>query len=147
MRILLLFIFVLSFANEAEDILKSIPKDSKEYSLDVVLVNKINNLKYKKTDFNFQKSSVSREYLKQFMKLVEIKQRIQTLPDIIKSFKDKIAILQNSTTPTDKLQTLYYQKYLDISLKELDYLKSNFPKWENLLIKNLGQKNPLTEWS
>ena len=141
MRVLLLFIFVFSFANDANEILKTIPKNNKEYSLDVVLVNKINNLKYKKTDFNIQKTAISKEYLNQFLKLVEIKKRIQRLPDIIKSFRDKISILKNLTTPTDKLQTIYYQNYLDISLKELNYLKSNFPKWEKILIENLDLVN------
>ena len=46
MRILLIFLFVLLNAYNADELIKSIPKNSAEYNLDIVLYKKIKEIYY-----------------------------------------------------------------------------------------------------
>jgi len=128
--ILLFFTFFL-YANEAEDILKTVSKDSPDYTFDVTLVKKINELKFVKpkikTNINNQE-----EYLKEFYKLVDLVKEYNQLPTKITDSQDKLDVLTGETK-TSKIQILYYKKLISIYQKRFKYLEQNLSILEKQL--------------
>jgi len=134
-NIIILFFTLFLYANQAEDILKTVSKDSPDYAFDVTLVKKINELKFVKPTVkkNIYKQS---EYLSEFYKLVDLENEYNQLPDKISNTQDKLTILTGKTK-TSKIQILYYKKLLSIYQKRFNYLKENFSNLENELFKQL----------
>ncbi|WP_457561280.1 mechanosensitive ion channel family protein [Caminibacter sp.] len=136
-KIIIFLLFVLVFSAENyQEILKQVPKNDPQYQLDLAIVQRIKSLKYSNPTINLQPKN-EYEYKKAFYKLVKFQELLNTLPKKIDSLNDKISILQNSATPVDKLQKIFYQKMLDIYQKELNYLTQNFPEFEKKLYKDL----------
>jgi len=136
MKKILIFFAVFLFALTPQEILKSVPKNSPEYQLDLAIVQKINSVKYKEPKINLNPVN-EYEYKKSFYKLIKFQEDLNNLPKKISSLNDKISILQNSQKSTDMLQLIYYKKLLDLYQKKLAYLTSNFPKFEKTLYKKL----------
>jgi len=136
--ILLFFTFFL-YANEAEDILKTVSKDSPDYTFDVTLVKKINELKFVKpkikTNINNQE-----EYLKEFYKLVDLVKEYNQLPTKITDSQDKLDVLTGETK-TSKIQILYYKKLISIYQKRFKYLEQNLSILEKQLFEQLKKIN------
>ncbi len=134
MRYIILLITFL-FALTPEDILKNIPKNSPEYSLDLILAKKIKELKFNPP--LIKKPSNQKEYVKEFNNLVLLENRLLTLPQKIKELQEKLNILQNENTPTAKLQYIYYNRLYGIYNKELSFLNENMDKFEKEIFESV----------
>ncbi len=141
-NLILILFFCISLFGQTQvqtpkDIISQIPKTSKDYSLDKTLFDKINELKFKPSVFEINKTKQPFEYADNFLHLSKLLEQLNTIPKQISSMQDKIDILQNSSNPTDKLQVFYYKKYIQILNKQLNYLQNNFKEWENRLFEQL----------
>ncbi len=135
-KILILFTFVFLFAGNIDDLIKKVPKNSPEYNLDIVLYKKIKEIKYKPLDLKFNIKN-EKEYINLFLKLIELKKELNSLPDKINELDKKISILKNNQTVTQKLQYIYYKKIKEVYLKRLDELQKKLPEFEEILLEKL----------
>jgi len=135
LRVLILFFTLLLYANEAEDILKTVSKDSPDYAFDVTLVKKINELKFVKPTIK-QNLKTQNQYLNEFYKLVDLADEYNQLPKKISSTQDKLDVLTGETK-TSKIQIIYYKKLISIYQKRFKYLKNNFSNLEVELFKQI----------
>ena len=136
MRLLILFFTIFLYANEAEDILKTIPKTSPDYSFDVTLVKKINEFKFVEPQINLDIKN-QKQYLSSFYQLVNLQNEYNQLPNKISSTQDKLDILKENNTKTSKIQILYYKKLISIYKKRFEYLKTNLHYLEKSLFEKL----------
>ncbi|WP_456471077.1 hypothetical protein, partial [Caminibacter sp.] len=135
-KILILFTFIFLFAGNIDDLIKKVPKNSPEYNLDIVLYKKIKEIKYKPLDLKFNIKN-EKEYINLFLKLIELKKELNSLPDKINELDKKISILKNNQTVTQKLQYIYYKKIKEVYLKRLDELQKKLPEFEEILLEKL----------
>jgi potassium efflux system protein len=135
-KLLLFFISVYLFASNSDSILKEINKTSPDYNFAVTLVKKTNTLKDKNITFD-DKVSNQDEYVDKFLELVNLDILQNTLPKKIDSLNNKISILSKSDKPIDKLQTIYYQKLLEITQNKLNNIQNNFTSYEDKLFEKL----------
>ncbi|MEO1923522.1 MAG: hypothetical protein ABGX25_03260, partial [Nautiliaceae bacterium] len=117
-KILILFSFIFLFAGNIDELIKKVPKNSPEYNLDVVLYKKIKDLKYRPIDLKFNIKN-EKEYINAFLKLIELKKELNSLPDKINDLDKKISLLKNHQTVTQELQYIYYKKIKEVYLKRL----------------------------
>ncbi len=142
-NIILLFLINLLFAASAEkaltpeQILKKVPANSPDYTLDVAIVQKIKTVKYAKPSIDLNITN-QQQYIKAFLNLIYFLEKMQTLPKKISSLNDKIKLLKNSTNSTDELQLIFYKKLLDIYEKEYSYISSNYSNIEKKLYNLLN---------
>jgi len=136
MRFLVLFIAIFLYANQAEEILKTVDKNSTDYTFDVTLVKKINELKFVKPQINLDIKNQD-DYLKSFYQLVDLEGEYNSLPTKISSTQDKLDVLTNDTK-TEQIQIIYYKKLISIYQKRFKYLENNFSKLEKELYKKLN---------
>ncbi len=138
---LLLFIILSLFADNkklnVDNILKSVPKNSPEYSLDMLYVKKIDTIKFSKDIFEINTTKDTQTYINSFKKLTNFLTFLSDSSKHIKELNKKMLFLSTTNTPTQKLEYLYYKKLIDIANKKKDYLQKNITKWENLLYKKL----------
>ncbi len=138
---LLLFIILSLFADNkklnVDNILKSVPKNSPEYSLDVLYAKKIDTIKFSKDIFKINTVKNVQSYINSFKKLTNFLTFLSDSSKHIKELNKKMLFLSTTNTPTQKLEYLYYKKLIDIANKKKDYLQKNITKWENLLYKKL----------
>ena len=147
--IFIFFVFSIGANLNIDDIIKKIPKNSPDYSLDLTLAKKIKELNYKNPSINLNFKTQTKA-IKEFLNLVKLRITLNTLPKKIDELNDKIEILKNKTDATSKLQYLYYEKLLNIYNKTFNYLDSNLINMEKNFINkiktltfntNLAQKN------
>ncbi|WP_024790703.1 MULTISPECIES: mechanosensitive ion channel family protein [unclassified Lebetimonas] len=135
--VFILFLFFINlFGGDLNGLVKQINKNSPDYTLDLTLVKKIKELNYNNPVLDLNISNQN-EYLSLFFKLVDLKKEYNNLPSIIKETNKKIDILSSDNDITSKLQTLYYQKLLDIYNKKYDYLDKNFQNIEKKVYQKL----------
>ncbi len=120
-----------------ETILKTIPKNSPEYSLDLLYAKKIKTLKFTKEPFDVLTLKDSRSYIQAFKKLVTYIKFLSNSDNHINELHKKMKFLSSLDTPTQKLEYLYYKKLIDIAKNKKIYLKENLPKWEKTLYDKL----------
>ena len=136
MKFLALLLFsILLYASNIDAIIKSIPKNSPNYSLALILADKIKTLNYQPPKINLDPTD-QEEYIKSFYQLTYLLQKQNTLPNQINDIEDKISVLQNQKDPISQLQLLYYEKLLNTDNKLLDFLNNNLNGFE----KNLHNK-------
>ncbi|QCI27687.1 mechanosensitive ion channel domain-containing protein [Caminibacter pacificus] len=138
MRFLLIFFVLLNFvfAQNVDEILEKIPKNSPTYSLDVALAKKIKTLKFKPYEINLSpKNQV--QYLKSFKDLISMQEDFITLPKKIDDLNEKISLLKEQNSTTSDLQKLYYSKLLGIYNKQYEYLSQNLKKIKKTLFEKL----------
>jgi small-conductance mechanosensitive channel len=138
--IFIFFVFSIGANLNVDDIIKNIPKNSPDYSLDLTLAKKIKELNYKNPSINLNFKTQT-EAVKEFLNLVNLRITLNTLPKKIDELNDKIAILKNKTDATSKLQYLYYEKFLDIYNKTFDYLNSNLTNIEKKFVNKIKTLN------
>jgi small-conductance mechanosensitive channel len=131
----LFLIVTFLFALTPQDILKTVPKNSPEYSLDLILVKKIQKLSFNPPVI--KKPEDEKEYIREFNRLVLLEKELLDLPKKIKELQEKLEILKNEKTPTAKLQYMYYNKLYGIYNEKLSFLNENLPKYEKELFKAL----------
>ncbi len=141
-----IIIFLLSFLilqaaittndDAIDSILKTISKNSPEYSLDMLYVNKIKHLEYKKELFKTVDIKSEREYISYFKKLAEYIKYISIYSQHKSDLLKKMDILKPTNTPTQKLEYLYYKKLNIINKKRYEYLT----KMQKIWLKSLYQK-------
>jgi small-conductance mechanosensitive channel len=136
MRILFIFLFVLLHAYNVDKLIKTVPKNSPEYNLDIVLYKKIKEIKPQHIQIN-ENIKNEKEYIDAFFKLIKLKIELKTLPKKIDELEEKLSILNNAKTTTQKLQYIYYQKLKDSYVKTLESIKNIFPEYEKFLYKKL----------
>ncbi|WP_162147523.1 mechanosensitive ion channel family protein [Lebetimonas sp. JH292] len=135
--VFILFLFFINlFGGDLNGLVKQINKNSPDYTLDLALVKKIKELNYNNPVLDLNISNQN-EYLSLFFKLVDLKKEYNNLPSIIKETNKKIDILSSDNDITSKLQTLYYQKLLDIYNKKYDYIDKNFQNIEKEVYQKL----------
>ena len=135
MRFLILFFALFLYANEAEDILKTVEKNSPDYTFDVTLVKKINELKFVKPTINNNLQNQD-EYLSEFYKLVDLVNEYNSLPTKISSSQDKLDVLTGESK-TSKIQIIYYKKLISIYQKRFKYLSNHLSNLEKVLFKQI----------
>ncbi|NPA87605.1 MAG: mechanosensitive ion channel [Epsilonproteobacteria bacterium] len=138
MRFLILVIFsILLYASNIDDIIKSIPKNSPNYSLATILAQKIKTLNYQPPKINLNPTN-QKEYLQSFYQLNDMLILQNSLPEKINDIEDKISVLQNQKDPISQLQLLYYEKLLKIDNQTLNFLNNNFSGFEKKLHAKLN---------
>jgi len=135
---LIILVFVNLFAQNIDELIKKVPKNSPEYNLDIVLYKKIKEIKYKPLDLKFNIKN-EKEYLQALLKLIELKKELESLPDKIKELNEKSVILKNYKNTTQELQYIYYKKLKEYYEKRLEDLQKKFPKLENFLFSKLKE--------
>jgi len=135
LRFLILFFALFLYANEAEDILKTVEKNSPDYTFDVTLVKKINELKFVKPTINNNLQNQD-EYLSEFYKLVDLVNEYNSLPTKISSSQDKLDVLTGESK-TSKIQIIYYKKLISIYQKRFKYLSNHLSNLEKVLFKQI----------
>ncbi|WP_457562373.1 hypothetical protein, partial [Caminibacter pacificus] len=138
MRFLLIFFVLLNFvfAQNVDEILEKIPKNSPTYSLDVALAKKIKTLKFKPYEINLSpKNQV--QYLKSFKDLISMQEDFIILPKKIDDLNEKISLLKEQNGTTSNLQKLYYSELLGIYNKQYEYLSQNLQKIKKALFEKL----------
>ncbi len=143
-KIVILFISVL-FVYASSDInttsvasiLKTISKNSPEYSLDLLYANKIKTIIYKKDDFNVTSIKNSSLYLKAFKKLAVYENFILNSSNHFNELNKKIDFLFSQTGATQKLEYLYYEKLITISKQKYDYLRGQIENWKKALYNKI----------
>jgi len=139
-RLFLLLVFVSSlFCADLESLLKNVPKNSVEYSLDSALINKIKSLKFKKEQLNFDIKN-EEDYLDTFYELVKLKKEQNLLPSRIEELSRKISLIEENST-TSKLQKIFFQKELKILKQKSQFLNKNLPIYEKKLYERLKNIN------
>ena len=133
-----ILLFVNVFAGEVDDILKNVSKNSQNYRLDLTLATKIKDIQYKKIDFNTNEIKIDNYFINYFLKLVKLKQQLKSIPKKIDELQNKLNLLQNSTNPTDKLQSIYYTKLIKNFNLRFKEIHNNFDKWEKQLYEKLN---------
>jgi len=137
MKFLLIFFTLISlYASQIEDIIKQIPKNSPNYSLALILKNKIENLKYSPTKIDFSVKD-EKSYLKAFNSLVNLKIQQTSLSDEIEDLNKKLSLLQSEQDPVSKLQYLYFQKLENIKNRQLKFISENFKNIEKKIHSTL----------
>ena len=81
-----IFLFVLLNAYNADELIKSIPKNSAEYNLDIVLYKKIKEIKPQNIQIN-QNIKNEKEYIDAFFQLIKLKINLETLPKKIEELE------------------------------------------------------------
>ncbi len=139
-KIILLLTFALfMYANSennitsAMNILKSIPKNSPQYSLDYLYTQKIRTMSYQKDKFNLQNIKNSTDFLNAFKKLASFEKTIINSQANLNALDKKINYLSSKTKPTQKLEYLYYKKLILINQDKINYLREEIPKWKKEL--------------
>jgi len=137
-KLLVLFLFVLSFAKTADinSIVKQIPKNSPNYSFALILKHKIDTLTFIPPKFNTL-ISTQEEYVNAFNTLLQLIIYQNSLPSQIEELNKKTAILQSDSTPIARLEYIYYTKLSQIKTQTLKYLNSNIPVYEKNLFESL----------
>ncbi len=141
-KILFLILIVTSLYSSqeklnVETILKTIPKNSPEYSLDLLYAKKIKTLKFIKDTFSTSTIKDGHSYIKAFKKLVIYTKFLANSNNHINKLHKKILILSSLDTPTQKLEYLYYKKLIDIAKNKKSYIKDSLPKWKKSLYDKL----------
>jgi len=132
--VLLFFVFLFS-ENNLTKILNEIPKTSPSYSLAQVLIKKINSLKSYKINFEVENIKNQFDYTNKFLKLVELRVKINNLNNQIEDLEDKINYLSVQKDAISKLQLAYYQKRVKILKDEVSFLENHLKDWEKRLFK------------
>ncbi|GAX87743.1 conserved hypothetical protein [Lebetimonas natsushimae] len=131
------FIFINLFGANLDELVKQINKNSPDYTLDITLVKKIKELNYVNPFLLVEKIKTEEDYLNLFFKLGNLKKEYDNLPILIKETNKKIDILSSNNDITSKLQTLYYQKLVEIYNKKYEFLDKNFKTFEKKVYKKL----------
>jgi len=139
-KLLILLTFVLLFAQNIDELIKKVPKNSPEYNLDIVLYKKIKEIKYSPVNLDY-KITNEKEYLKAFFKLIKLKIELNSLPNKINELDEKISILKNYKNTTQELQYIYYKKLKEYYVKRLEDLQKKFAKFEDFLFEKLKKIN------
>jgi len=138
--LVILMAAVMLFAQNLEDIVKKISKDSPSYSLDMALVQKIKSIKY--TPYKFNASIKNQDdFVNSFYSLVILEEDNINLPQKIENLKEKISLLKEQNSTTAELQKILYQKTLDIYKKKYQFLQKNIPVYEKKLYNELLKIN------
>ncbi len=141
MRFLLVLLFsIFIYAQNVNDILKTIPKNSPDYSLAKTLVLKTKTLKFQKPQININPKNQN-EYLHSFDQLTNMLVTLNMLPAKINELQNKISLLKNLSDPVSHLQMFYFQKQLNISHKTFSFLNKNFPLYEKAIFNKLKTLN------
>jgi len=127
--ILILLIFLNLYAMQVSDIIKQIPKNSPNYSLAIILKNKIDDLRYTTPKINIEISN-EKNYLTAFNNLVLILITKNSLLHEIDELNNKISFLTNKKDPISQLQYVYFTKLLNIKNKTLAYITEQLPSLE-----------------
>ena len=141
--ILILLSFVLLVASndvnntQIDSILKNIPKNSPEYSLDILYAKKIKTLKFQKPNFNISNISNYQVYINAFKKLMKFQKFLLFGSDYFNDLNKKLNILSQGATPTQKLEYLYYKKLIDIGKSKEEYIKTHIKEWKQKLYDKL----------
>ena len=143
-RIILLIFCVISLfaldndsAIKIENILKNIPKNSPEYSLDLLYAKKIKTLSFKKPRLNIENIKDSKTYIDTFNKLLDYQKFLLFSYEYFNDLNKKLNILSKTSTPTQKLEYLYYKKLIDIDKTKEQYIKRYIKDWEKKLYDKL----------
>jgi small-conductance mechanosensitive channel len=130
-----LFLFASSDINNSkiDDILKNIPKNSPEYSLDLLYAKKIKTLRFKKDNISASNITNYFEYLTLFKKVLSFQKFILSSKDYFDDLNKKLSILSSLDTPTQKLEYMYYKKLIQIGQIKEQYLKDHLKKWKKIL--------------
>ncbi len=133
--VLALFVYAGSDVNTTviDSILKTIPKNSPEYSLDLLYANKIKTIVYKKDKFDIASVKNSSLFLKAFKQLAGYENFILNSSNHFDELNKKIDFLFSQTGTTQKLEYLYYKKLIIISRQKYDYIKGKIKDWEKVL--------------
>ncbi len=124
-------------ATIVDQIVSSIPKNSPEYSLDLLYAKKIKTLSYKEEEFDITKINSLSDYLKAFYQLIDFEKFILDNEKRVKDLNSKTDLLSVEKDPTQKLEYLYYKKLINIQKKRYNYLNSHIKKWRSLLYQKL----------
>ena len=122
---------------QVDSILKNIPKNSPEYSLDILYAKKIKTLKFQKPNFNISAISDYQTYINAFKKILKYQKFLLFESDYFNDLNKKLSILSQSATPTQKLEYLYYKKLIDIGKSKEEYIKTHIKKWKQKLYDKL----------
>jgi len=149
-RFLFLFLFFISlFASDnINSIVKNISKTSPEYSLDALYIKKIKTLKFKKENFNIFTINNTKSLIDNFKKLLTYQNFLLSSRKYLNDLNKKLNYLSDKNTSTQKLESLYYQKLIDIGTQKQDYIQKNIKIWEKkfyhkIFSVNFDKKNTL----
>jgi small-conductance mechanosensitive channel len=134
--LLILFYSIFIYAQNVNDVLKTIPENSPNYSLAKILALKTGTLKFQEPKINLNPKNTD-EYLLCFDRLTNMLVTLNALPGKINELQNKISLLENQSDPVSQLQLLYFQKLLNISNKTFSFLNKNFPLYEKALFNKL----------
>ncbi len=145
-----LFLFFVSlFAmDNINDIVKNIPKNSPEHSLDMLYIKKIKTLKFKKKVFSVSKTTNTQSLIYDFNKLLTYQNFLLSSKQYLNNLNKKLNYLSDKNTSTQKLESLYYQKLINIGQQKQNYIKKNIKNWEKkfyhkIFSVNFDKKNTL----
>lgn len=124
-------------SSNIDDILKNIPKNSPEYSLDLLYAKKIKTLKFKKEDISASNVKNYLDYLILFKKVLALQEFILSSDDYFADLNKKLNILSSSKTPTQKLEYIYYKKLIQIGQEKEKYIKEHIKEWRKRLYDKL----------
>ena len=124
-----------------DNILKNIPKNSPEYSLDLLYAKKIKTLSFKKPYLNIANIKDSKVYIETFNKLLKYQSFLLFSSEYFNDLNNKLNILSKTATPTQKLEYLYYKKLIDIDKAKEQYLKTHIKEWKKKLYDKLFSIN------
>ncbi len=124
-----------------DKIVSSVPKNSPEYSLDLLYAKKIKTLNYKEEPLDIKGIKTLSDYLKIFYKLVDCEHYISNSNRSIKDLSNKTDLLSNKKDATQKLEHLYYKKLIVIEKKRYDFLTSHIKEWKDMLYQKLFDIN------
>jgi len=123
--------------SKIDNILKNIPKNSPEYSLDLLYAKKIKTLKFKKENINTSEISNYYTYIALFKKILSFQKFILLSKNYFENLNKKLDILSSSNTPTQQLEYLYYKKLVLIGQKKEKYIKNHLKDWKNMLYNKI----------
>jgi len=120
-----------------DDIIKTVDKDSPQYSLDILYAKKIKTLQFEKEKFDISSIKDSRSYVEAFKKLTDYLKILSNSDKNIEDLNKKIELLSSFSTSTQKLEYLYYQKLIEIEKERKEYIQANIKNWEKALYEKL----------